>query len=121
MPMLDINDANITDNKVAKFVITSNYKSANSGAQSRRCWFDNLKIFRYPSNADGPHFEYNVTPGVKGDVNGDEKMDISDVVAIINTMAGDTTFAATADVNGDGEVNISDVVKVINIMAGTEE
>ena len=121
MPMLDINDANITDNKVAKFVITSNYKSANSGAQSRRCWFDNLKIFRYPSNADGPHFEYNVTPGVKGDVNGDEKVNISDVVAIINTMAGDTTFAATADVNGDGEVNISDVVKVINIMAGTDE
>lgn len=121
MPMLDINDANITDNKVAKFVITSNYKSANSGAQSRRCWFDNLKIFRYRSNADGPHFEYNVTPGIKGDVNGDEVVNISDVVAIINTMAGDTTFASTSDVNGDGATNISDVVKVINIMAGTDE
>ena len=34
---------------------------------------------------------------------------------------GDTTFEATADVNGDGATNISDVVKVINIMAGTDE
>ena len=121
MPMLDINDAEITDNKVAKFVITSSYKSANSGAQSRRCWFDNLKIYRYPSNADGPHFEYNVTPGIKGDVNGDGTVDISDIVAVINTIAGDATFQATADVNGDGTVDISDVVKVINILAGTDE
>ena len=58
-------------------------------------------------------------PPKKGDVNLDGYVDISDVVAIINTMAGVTTeFAATADVNGDKEVNISDVVLVINIMAG---
>lgn len=56
----------------------------------------------------------------KGDVNGDTKVDISDVVAIINTMAGDTKFAGTSDVNGDGKTDISDVVMVINIMAGQE-
>ena len=53
-----------------------------------------------------------------GDVNRDGDVNISDVVAIINTMAGDTTFRATADVNSDNNVNISDVVAVINIMAG---
>ena len=55
---------------------------------------------------------------LKGDVNGDGKVDISDVVAIINTMAGDTTFKETADVNEDTVTDISDVVNVINIMAG---
>ena len=54
------------------------------------------------------------------DVNGDGKEDISDVVAIINTMSGDKTFKDTADVNCDGNVDISDVVAVINIMAGQE-
>ena len=54
----------------------------------------------------------------KGDVNRDGKVDISDVVAVINTMAGDTTFKATSDVNGDIKTNISDVVAIINIMAG---
>ena len=58
----------------------------------------------------------------KGDVNHDGKVDISDVVAVINTMAGDTTFKATSDVNADGDTNISDVVAIINIMAnGGEE
>jgi hypothetical protein len=55
---------------------------------------------------------------VKGDVNNDGKADISDVVAVINTMAGDTTFKSTSDVNNDGKTDISDVVAIINIMAG---
>ena len=53
-----------------------------------------------------------------GDVNLDGEIDISDVVATINTIAGEDTFRASPDVNGDGEVNISDVVAVINIIAG---
>ena len=57
---------------------------------------------------------------LKGDVNGDEKVDISDVVAVINTMAGETTFKDTSDVNNDDKTDISDVVMIINIMAGTE-
>jgi hypothetical protein len=44
-------------------------------------------------------------------------VDISDVVAVINQMAGTASYKA-ADVNNDNEVNISDVVAVINIMAG---
>ena len=55
----------------------------------------------------------------KGDVNLDNVVDISDVVAVINTIAGDTTFKSTADVNGDKEINISDIVAIINIMAGS--
>ena len=55
---------------------------------------------------------------LKGDVNLDGKVDISDVVAVINTMAGDTTFKDTSDVNKDEKTDISDVVSIINIMAG---
>ena len=57
--------------------------------------------------------------GLKGDVNGDNMVDISDVVAIINQMAGIADYA-NADVNGDNMVDISDVVAVINIMAGQQ-
>ncbi len=55
---------------------------------------------------------------IRGDVNRDGKVDISDVVAIINHMAG-SVFYEDADVNEDNNVNISDIVAVINIMAGT--
>lgn len=58
----------------------------------------------------------NGVNAIKGDVNNDKKVDISDIVAIINTMAGTASYS-NADVNTDGAVNISDVVQVINIIA----
>lgn len=39
----------LEDNKVAKFVISSTYDNVD-----RRCWFDNLVIYKYASAADGP-------------------------------------------------------------------
>ena len=50
------------------------------------------------------------------DVNEDGKVNISDVVAVINTIAG-TAYFEKADVNGDEKVNISDIVAVINYIA----
>ena len=52
------------------------------------------------------------------DVNQDGNVDISDIVAVINTMAGDNQFRATADANGDNSIDISDVVAIINYIAG---
>ena len=52
----------------------------------------------------------------KGDVNEDGKVDISDIVAVINQIAGTATYRY-ADVNEDNKVDISDIVAVINIIA----
>ena len=57
---------------------------------------------------------------LRGDVNLDGKVDISDIVAIINQIAGTATYD-NADVNEDTNVDISDIVAVINIIAGEEE
>ena len=37
------------DNKIVKLLIGSNYSKFNG----RRCWFDNVKIYKYPSSATG--------------------------------------------------------------------
>ncbi len=56
-----------------------------------------------------------------GDVNGDGQVNISDVVAVIGYIAGETTYSKSqADVSADGSVNISDVVKIVNFIAGIE-
>lgn len=48
-------ETTITDTKVAKFVLTSNYGSNGGGNYvGRRCWFDDLKAYQYPSQAEGP-------------------------------------------------------------------
>ena len=54
---------------------------------------------------------------VVGDVNGDGKVNVADISAIIDVMAGTLTYDK-ADVNGDGEVNVADISNVIDIMAG---
>ena len=56
---------------------------------------------------------------ILGDVNLDNSVDISDVVAIINAIAGISTYEHT-DVNNDFNTDISDIVKVINIIAGLD-
>ena len=59
----------------------------------------------------------NEPPHLKGDVNEDGSVDISDIVAIINQIAGTANYRY-ADVNEDDNVDISDIVAVINIIAG---
>lgn len=58
--------------------------------------------------------------GITGDVNGDGKVNISDVVAVINQIAGVENYER-ADVNSDTYVNITDVVDIINIISGDTE
>ena len=56
---------------------------------------------------------------VKGDVNGDGAVDVADIAAIIDVMAGSApSLATTADVNGDTSVDVADIAAVIDIMAG---
>ena len=53
----------------------------------------------------------------KGDVNGDNAVDVADISAIISIMADGGTDL-TGDVNGDKAVDVADISSVITIMAG---
>ena len=73
----------------------------------------------YIHKADGPTIHLRFIKGgapepIKGDVNGDGEVNISDVNAIIRMILG--TPEDKGDVNRDGEVNISDVNVVIGII-----
>ncbi|MBR7011339.1 MAG: glycosyl hydrolase 53 family protein [Muribaculaceae bacterium] len=58
---------------------------------------------------------FNAIAAVKGDVNGDGEVGISDVNVIINMiLSGDADLSG--DVNGDGEVSIGDVSAVIDLI-----
>jgi hypothetical protein len=58
-----------------------------------------------------------------GDLTGDGKVSITDVVMIIDVIAGIITDAnqrAAADVNGDGSVTITDCVAAIDLIAAQQ-
>ena len=51
----------LTDTKIAKFVLNSDYATF----QGRRCWFDNLKAYKYASQAEGPITAIETVEAVK--------------------------------------------------------
>ena len=56
-----------------------------------------------------------------GDVNGDEKVDVTDVTAVINKILGKNPQPfnePAADVTGEGTIDVSDVTAIINIILG---
>ena len=60
--------------------------------------------------------EQGEEPGIKGDLNGDNKVDIADAVTVLNIMAADG-YKAEADLNNDQKVDIAYFLSVLNIMA----
>ncbi len=70
------------------------------------CMFDDFQLFYL-----GP------VKNQAGDVNEDGQIDISDIVAVINQIAGTAEYRY-ADVNEDNKVDISDIVAIINTIAG---
>ena len=83
------------------------------------------------SGATADNYSFNYVNGVLtilptiilGDLNGDGVVSITDVVLIIDVIAGTITDAnqvAAADVNGDGTVSITDCVTAIDLIAAQQ-
>lgn len=58
---------------------------------------------------------------LNGDVNGDGRINVSDVTSLVNMILGVIDKDdQLGDVNGDGKVNVSDISTLINIILGIE-
>ena len=56
---------------------------------------------------------------IEGDLNGDEEVDVTDVVELIDmVLAG--IYDPTGDINDDGEVDVTDVVELIDMVLNGE-
>ena len=88
------------------------------GVKGREC----TVVFTYPGAECTYHFTQGdtTTPELlKGDVNRDGKVNVSDVTALINMILGVINKdEETADVNKDGKINVSDVTALVNIILG---
>ncbi len=65
---------------------------------------------------------YGISTGlVLGDANGDDSVDVSDVVSTVNKILAKPSNnfdEDAADVNGDGSIDVADVVATVNIILG---
>ncbi|MGM9869261.1 MAG: family 10 glycosylhydrolase [Sodaliphilus sp.] len=60
-----------------------------------------------------------IQPSLRGDVNGDGRVDVSDTTSLINMVLGIAeTDVQVADINGDGKVDVSDVTALVSLIIG---
>ena len=78
--------------------------------------------FNSSAGAFDSRFTIDLSPNfVKGDANGDGKVDITDAKCIVNYLVGkpNTSFlSVAADANCDGVVDIADAVCIVNFVVG---
>ena len=53
---------------------------------------------------------------ILGDMNGDDNLNVLDVIIIVNMVLGNAEIDLNGDMNGDNGVNILDVVLLVNII-----
>jgi len=51
-----------------------------------------------------------------GDLNGDDLVNIQDIILMVNIILGNMEYATSADLNGDAIVNVLDVIQLMNII-----
>ena len=63
-----------------------------------------------------------VDSALPGDINGDNSVNIQDIVFLINFILGveepNNEQYSAADLNNDGDLNIQDIILIINIILG---
>ena len=60
------------------------------------------------------------TSDVKGDVNGDGVVDVSDVASLVDHLLTGRAISGNGDTNGDGVVDVSDIAALVdNLLRGT--
>lgn len=55
---------------------------------------------------------------VKGDVNGDNMVNVTDVTTLVNCILGTVSPSGISDVDGNGTTNVSDVTYLVNLILG---
>ena len=58
-----------------------------------------------------------VDDGIPGDINGDELLNILDIVSLVNLVLA-SDYEEAGDINGDNILNILDIVSLINLILG---
>ena len=71
--------------------------------------------YAHPDVEDNPG--YFTKKDVRGDVNGDIKVDVADVTALVNQIKGGT-YNTAADLNGSGTLTQDDVLLLLDIILG---
>lgn len=107
------------DGKGGPTAYTDNFFwTLSGGTQGVELHLDN--VFLYKDSTLQPQ-----ETGKRGDINGDDNVNVTDVTTLVNiilgTVTADEKMRKAADLNNDDNINVSDVTTLVNIILGTEQ
>ena len=80
--------------------------------ERRQTWFKTKQKYGYDF--------FDNTGGLSGDVNGDEIINVLDIILTVNIILGTAEYNQSADINGDTVINVLDIVSLVNLILGTQ-
>ncbi len=111
-----INDGTVEMKLFNKYSKTVTMPTELSGTYNVKC-FVSLYTSKTATTLELVPVEVKSTSALKGDIDGNGKVNVTDVTALINGILGQNPVdTATGDLNGDGKVNVTDVTALINII-----
>ena len=57
-----------------------------------------------------------ISSAILGDINGDQNLNVLDVILVVNMALGNSEINLNGDMNGDEMINVLDVVLLVNII-----
>jgi len=57
-----------------------------------------------------------LNPTIVGDLNGDEFVNVQDIILLVNNIINEEVFFASGDLNSDGIINILDILELVNLI-----
>jgi len=62
--------------------------------------------------------DFDIETGIFGDVNGDNKVNVTDIMIVVNHILTESEYDSTMDIDNNGSINVSDVMIDVNIILG---
>ncbi len=62
--------------------------------------------------------DFDIETGIFGDVNGDNKVNVTDIMIVVNHILTESGYDSTMDIDNNGSINVSDVMIDVNIILG---
>jgi acetyl esterase/lipase len=82
-------------------------------------WTDGPNQYFYDIQSNTYNFLYQfIVNGIQGDINGDEIINIIDVISIVNLIMNSNPYNLIADMNNDNIINILDVLQLVSFILG---
>jgi hypothetical protein len=79
-------------------------------------YYDHCRPFTSEGTLCGEGYYDDTSSDIFGDLNGDEAVNVTDIVLLVNIIISNQDYNSNNDLNNDGSINVTDIVLLVNLI-----